>query len=142
MLIDSSSSHSFISEEVAGLLQGVTPSAHCTKMKVANGDILHSSAEVKNAEWFIQGYSFCSDLRVLPFQHLDMVAGMDWLERYSLMKMHWANKWLTIPYQKGQVTLQGILPGVLDCNIIELMHLAPTALDSTTTEVPLRFRHY
>jgi hypothetical protein len=71
-----------------------------------------------------------------------MVVGMDWLERYSPMKIQWPNKWLTIPYQKGQVTLQGILPGVLDCNIIELMHLSPAALDSTATEVPLRFRHY
>jgi hypothetical protein len=94
MLIDSGNSHS-ISEHVAALLQGVTNSAHVTKVRVTDGGILHSSAEFKDAKWFIQGYSFSSDLKVLPLQNLDMAVGMDWLERFSPMKVHWSQKWLT-----------------------------------------------
>jgi hypothetical protein len=45
MLIDSGNSHS-ISEHVAALLQGVTNSAHVTKVRVTDGGILHSSADV------------------------------------------------------------------------------------------------
>jgi hypothetical protein len=79
ILLDYGSSHSFISEEVAGLLKGVICSSNLTKVKVANGTILHSSIELGNAEWFIQGYAFFSDLKVLPLQNLDMVgAWIDW----------------------------------------------------------------
>jgi hypothetical protein len=53
-----------------------------------------------------------------------MVIGMEWLERLSPMKVHWAQEWLTIPYHKSQVTLQGILPLVIDYNMVELLHLA------------------
>jgi hypothetical protein len=54
-----------------------------------------TTAEFKDAKWFIQGYSFSSDLKVLPLQNLDMAVGMDWLERFSPMKVHWSQKWLT-----------------------------------------------
>jgi hypothetical protein len=69
-----------------------------SKVKVANGQILQVDAEMLNAEWFMQGYSFTSDFRVLPLQSFDMTVGMDWLELFSPMKIHWAQKWLTFPY--------------------------------------------
>jgi hypothetical protein len=52
------------------------------------------------------------------------------------MKVHWAQKWLTIPYQNSHITLQGILPGVLDCNMIELLHLNSKELSVGKEEVP------
>jgi hypothetical protein len=76
------------------------------------------------AKWSIQDCKFHSDLKVLDLQNCDMVIGIEWLERFSPMKVHWAQKWLTIPYHKSQVTLQGILPGVIVYNMVELLHLA------------------
>jgi hypothetical protein len=50
-----------------------------------------------------------------------MILGMEWLERFSPMKIHWAHNWLSIPYNNGTITLQGILPSSLKCNMVELM---------------------
>jgi hypothetical protein len=58
MLIDSGSSHSFVSEQVAILLEGITASRQSVKVKVANGQFLYSRAELPNAIWSIQGYQF------------------------------------------------------------------------------------
>jgi hypothetical protein len=38
------------------------------------------------------------------------------------MKVHWSHKWLSIPYCGTQVTLQGMIPGVLDFNFVELLY--------------------
>ena len=62
------------------------------------------------AVWLIHDHSFSADLRVLPLQHFDLILGMDWLESFSPMKVHWKFKWMTIPYSSSSVTLQGILP--------------------------------
>jgi hypothetical protein len=70
LLPDSGTSHSFVSEHVFGLLQGVTTTRVPTKVKVANGQILQSNVEILNVEWFIHGCAFISDLRVLPLQKL------------------------------------------------------------------------
>jgi hypothetical protein len=54
-----------------------------------------------------------------------MIQGMEWLEIFSPMKIYWAHKWLTIPYENKLVTLQGLLPGSLIGEMIELLHLSP-----------------
>jgi hypothetical protein len=88
MLIDSGSSHSFISTQVATQLQGVLGTSSVVQVQVANGSRMQSSSELLQAEWSIQGYVFKSALKVLPLQNFDMVIGMEWLERFSPMKVH------------------------------------------------------
>jgi len=40
-------------------------------------------------------YVFLADLTVLKSNgDIDVILGMDWLELYSLMEVHWADKWL------------------------------------------------
>jgi hypothetical protein len=77
VLIDSGSSHSFISEQVANQLHGVTRVVKPAKVQVVNGNIIQSSAELLQAECPIQGFVFCSDLKVLPLHNFDMVVGME-----------------------------------------------------------------
>jgi hypothetical protein len=48
-----------------------------SKVKVGNVQILQVDYEMLNAEWFMQGYSFTSDFRVLPLQSFDMIVSMD-----------------------------------------------------------------
>jgi hypothetical protein len=55
ILLDSGSSTSFISSELADDLIGVTT-------------------------WEIQGLTFYSDFKVLPLLHFDVILGYDWLE--------------------------------------------------------------
>jgi hypothetical protein len=110
ILIDNGNSHSFIISQLASLLQGITAVAKPTGVKIANGTVMQSTTESLNAEWFLQGLRFHSDLKVLQLHNFDMILGIEWLERLSPTKIHWAHKWLTIPYVNKLVTLQGILP--------------------------------
>jgi hypothetical protein len=136
VLIDSGSSNSFISEQVSELLTGVSYSPKPTNVRVANGKIIQYAAEILNVEWYLQGHVFCSHLKVLALQNFDMVIGMDWLEKHSPMRVHWTQKWLTIPYYNSQLTLQGIITGVLNCQMIELMQLQSVSPAGETEEVP------
>jgi hypothetical protein len=70
VLLDSGSSHSFLSEQVTIQLQGVSSSYVSSKVKLANGGFMQSVSHMVNAEWFLQGYKFCSDLKILPLQSL------------------------------------------------------------------------
>jgi hypothetical protein len=55
-----------------------------------------------------------------------MILGMDWLEAFSPMKVHWANKWISIPYGDRQILLQGLLPEQPTAQLLQLLHVAST----------------
>jgi hypothetical protein len=103
---------------------------------VISGNVIPASSEILQAEWSSQVYSFHSNLKVLPLYIFDMILGMEWLERFSPMKIHWAHKWPTIPYQHNQITLQGLLLGSLNYVMIELMHVS-TDLDKVSADIIL-----
>jgi hypothetical protein len=63
---------------------------------------------IQHAEWSLQNHKFHSDLRLLPLGSFDLIIGMDWLEAFSPMKVHWAEKWLSIPYGSSHILLQGL----------------------------------
>jgi hypothetical protein len=44
------------------------------------------------AAWSVQGLQFTSTLKIFPLTTFDMILGMDWLEQYSPMKIHWLEK--------------------------------------------------
>jgi hypothetical protein len=39
----------------------------------------------------------------------DLILGIDWLEQFSPMEIHWKEKWLSIPYHGDTICLQGIV---------------------------------
>lgn len=57
---------------------------------------------------------------MLPLQSYDMILGMDWLESFSPMKVHWCHKWMVIPYQNSTPVLQGILPEFAEELLIQI----------------------
>jgi hypothetical protein len=69
-----------------------TAVAKPTRVRVANGTVMQSTTELLNPEWFIQGFAFHSDLKILQLHNFDMILGMEWLERFSPMKIRWAHK--------------------------------------------------
>jgi len=98
VLVDSGSSHSFLSTSFAQDLVGCSLLSKPVSLKVADGSTIICSSELSSAEWSVQGCVFTSTLKILPLGHFDIIVGMDWLERFSPMKVHWGNKWMTIPY--------------------------------------------
>ena len=81
---------------------------------------MHCSTHLPAAVWRIQDCSFTSDLRILPLQHFDLILGMDWLESFSPMKIHWKLKWMSIPYENSTVLLQGLLPHVPADTLVQI----------------------
>jgi hypothetical protein len=56
ILNNSGSSHSFLSEHLSPLLIGVSLVPTPTQVQVANGQTLHSTSEMLDAIWSIQGF--------------------------------------------------------------------------------------
>jgi hypothetical protein len=136
ILLDSGSSHSFICASVASLLNGVTPMISHVQVIVANGQLLQSDDEIIQATRFIQGHEFQSDLKVLDLHNFDMIIGIEWLERFSTMHIHWAHKWISIPYQGKHITLQGHMNHRLECHMVELVQISSESDGNKHAEVP------
>lgn len=70
-------------------------------------------------------YDFVTDLKILPLSSYDLIVGMDWLEMFNPMKVHWAHKWISIPFNGTSILLQGIT----DKTPIELLvHISSLSL--------------
>jgi hypothetical protein len=118
ILLDSGSSHTFISSSVAAQLQGCTTVNTSLPVQIANGSRLICALELVQAEWFMNDYQFQSTLKVLPLLCYDIIVGMDWLEHHSPMLVHWADKWLTVPYKGSTIKLIGLQPGDIQCSVM------------------------
>lgn len=88
ILVDSGSSHTFLSQAVARNLSSVAKLPAPIKVQVANGEVMFCDSQVVSSDWVIGDCYFSSPLKVLPLQHFDMILGMDWLESFSPMKIH------------------------------------------------------
>jgi hypothetical protein len=119
-LLDSGSSHSFISSVVADNMTGVTSVLQPLRVQVANGSQLSCNHQIVNASWSISGVSFSSTLKVLPLSTYDLIVGMDWLEKHSPMLIHWSQKWLSIPLRESTVTLYGVKSSVMQTAVIQV----------------------
>ena len=108
ILLDSGSSHSFLSAHVAQHIQGVSSLPQMMSVQVANGDRIQCMQHIPQVVWSLGACEFQSNLRILPLQTYDLIVGMDWLELYSPMMVHWAEKWLVVPYQGSTVKLFGL----------------------------------
>ena len=65
ILVDSGSSHSFLSFRLATGLPNLKPLSKPMIVRVADGESILCSAEVCCAEWTVQGHSFHSTLLIL-----------------------------------------------------------------------------
>ena len=118
ILVDSGSSTSFISSNLAEQLKGAEPLKKVMKVKVANGEILQGDSWFPNCQWKCQGATFGTDFKVLPLDCYDAVIGMDWLQAHSPMQVDWIKKWMIIPAGKQQHKLQGITANTSECEEI------------------------
>lgn len=88
MLVDSGSSHSFISADMASVIQYGQPLAQSVHVTVANGAKLPCTHELPHQIWGCQGNSFHTTFKIIPLQGYDIILGMDWLTAHSPMKIH------------------------------------------------------
>ena len=122
ILIDSGSTHSFVSDSAAAHLKGASRLLSPVSVKVADGSRVPCTQMFPSAEWTVQGYSF-KTVRIFPLAAYDVVLGMDWLEAYSPMKIHWKDKWISMPYQGKHIVLQGVLPLSDQLDMLHVVYL-------------------
>ena len=108
ILVNSSSSTSFVSESLASKLSTAQLIPQQTKVQIVGGGLLQSSGVLSQVPWTIDQCTFSSDFRILPLSAFDAILGMDWLSAFSPMQVHCLQKWLLIPYHGNSVLLQGI----------------------------------
>jgi len=94
-------------------------------VQVAGGGVLQSSLLLRQVQWTMGSCSFHTNFRVLPLGNFDAILGMDWLESYSPMQVHWALKWLAIPYEGQTQVLQGILPDAPEQLLLQIEQTEP-----------------
>lgn len=134
VLVDSGSTTSFISQQIADQLPSLVlkPAQH--QVQVANGGLLQCTAIALDCCWTMDSQSFTHHLKILPLHAYDLIVGMDWLERFSPMKVDWKCKWMQTLVGTDTV----VLHGCPDLRSPELMFLLLTvqSKNSATREVP------
>jgi hypothetical protein len=77
ILLDSGSSHCFLSNIHASSLVGLTYMNTPLSVQVENGDILNCVMELREAHWSVQNMQFSSIFKVIPLSCYDIILGMD-----------------------------------------------------------------
>jgi hypothetical protein len=132
ILVDSGSTNTFVSKQFAAELLGIHALTNVVKVQVANGSILTCDSFIPQAQWSMDEYSFTSDMKIIDLQHFDMILGMDRLEQFSPMKVHWKHKWLSIPYNGSTSFLQGIVPHLPEEIVVHVCAIIETDQNSAS----------
>jgi hypothetical protein len=82
-------------------------------------------------------YTFTSNLRTLPLAAFDMIIGMDWLESFSPMQVHWKRKWLKIPYEGNSMVLQGELADTPTELLLQICEWEQPSTESAQDTIPV-----
>lgn len=136
LLIDSGSSHTFISSELASKLSGVSSIPFPLKVQVANGHTLLCNSCIFQAIWTISAYEFCSDLKVLDLSSFDTIVGMDWLTQFSPMNVHWGQKWMAIPYAGSTTMLFGDMEQLPEGSLLQIFSAQVQSAHDASDVVP------
>lgn len=92
MLVDSGSSHCFVSEEIVRQSTGAQNYLKPVQVRIADGSMLRCTTEVPHCRWDVQGNILFTTFRILPLGGYDAILGIDWLEQHNPMNTHWLKK--------------------------------------------------
>jgi hypothetical protein len=136
ILIDSGSTHSFVCQQLVAKLHLPEESTAPIQVRVANGEVMLCQTSIIQAIWSIHHYQFQMDLKILPLAVYDIILGMDWLEQFSPMEVHWCQKWMLIPYQGEPILLQGLSKGVEEKFLIHVTEVDDSSINTSAPELP------
>jgi hypothetical protein len=108
LLIDSGSTHTFVTKNFAERAGCVISSAPPLSVKVANGEIMLSFEQVIGLNWWTQGHTFATDMRILDIGAYDAILEVNWLKQFGKTTIDWVDKNLSFNYMGKDITLQGI----------------------------------
>jgi hypothetical protein len=109
LLIDSGSTHTFVTRSFATRAGCTISPAPTVPVKIANGQLMESNSQVLGLQWWTQGHTFLTDMRILDLGAYDAVLGIDWLKGCGKMTVDWTLKSMEFVQQGKPVALQGML---------------------------------
>lgn len=108
MLLDSGSSHTFVSSAFLAMVGLVAVPTTPRQVKLGNGDTLITDHYVPQMQWWIQGHSFTTDMLVIDMSSYDVILGYDWLVAHSPINHHWGNRTMEFMLHGKQITISGV----------------------------------
>jgi len=78
------------------------------QVELANGDCVITSEWVPNFEWWCNGHTITTAMKVLDMPAYDAILGYDWLQQNSPMTCDWAAKTLQFQSKGKSLLLQGV----------------------------------
>ena len=108
VLIDSGSTHNFISERIANILQLPIKSTKPFNVKIANGRSLTCQGRFEDVSIRVQGIPFYLIVYALPLSGLDLVLGVEWLEQLGTVECNWRQLTMKFTWNNQSHKLQGI----------------------------------
>jgi hypothetical protein len=123
ILLDSGSSHSFVGTNFVAQA-GLSPvPTMARQVHLPNGQVLISDQMVPQLEWWCQGFTLATDMRVLELEAYDAILGYDWLKSHSPMTCHWADGILEFRDMGREIKLQGVKQAPLSVQAMEAEQL-------------------
>ncbi|KAH9658539.1 hypothetical protein KPL70_023536 [Citrus sinensis] len=110
ILIDSGSTHNFISSRLANLLQLPIKPTTSFSVQVANRVKLTCQGMFEKVQILIQNIPFSLTVYFLPITGLDMVLGIQWLETLGSVVCDWKDLTMEFEWEDKKQRLQGINP--------------------------------
>ncbi|KAA8542937.1 hypothetical protein F0562_024089 [Nyssa sinensis] len=108
VLVDSGSTHNFVSERIARLLRmPVVPTEPFT-IRVANGENMKCQGRFEGVRVDLQDTPFSLTLYSFPLTGLDLVLGIQWLEMLGSVTCNWEKLTMEFIWQDRARKLQGL----------------------------------
>lgn len=108
ILLDSGSTHNFISSRFVQVAHLPTIPIPSKKVQVASGEWMLTTRKVPQLQWYCQGYTLMTDMIVLDMHTYDAILGYEWLKSHSPMNCDWDKKILEFREGAQMVKLQGL----------------------------------
>lgn len=111
ILVDSGSSHSFVSQAFLDTMGIKAMPTTSKQVKLPNGNTMATDHWVPNLQWWCNGHTLRSDMKVLELGAYDDILGYDWLKAHSPMTCHWEIKTMEFEDNETLIFLKGVQPG-------------------------------
>ncbi|TXG66291.1 hypothetical protein EZV62_007566 [Acer yangbiense] len=108
ILVDSGSTHNFISSQAARRLQLQPNNKGGMRVLVASGERLESPGQCLNVPIKLQRVTFIIDFFILPLEGFDIVLGKQWLRTLGSIEWNFEKLYMSFMWGSKKVTLKGI----------------------------------
>ena len=122
ILVDSGSTHNFISNQVAERLHCRLTSIKALIVQVADGGLMICYSVCNNFQWSMQGVSFETDVYTLDLQNCDMILGIQWLAKLKTIVYNYKEMWMAFIWQGQEVCIKGDKPTLVETIQVEQLN--------------------